>query len=233
MQNCKVVVQRLIKLTGVKNQSELSKLLKISRSFLSQTISKNSTKTILSLIIDLDLPISLSGILADEEKKFEYLQLFYEISNDILKNPTDFLKIYNLYINQNNLLFLDKIKLLKGANSIEKVFDYFSGNSGRSLRVFYFFICYLEKEDFNLKNRISFKKQFIKALENFELSKKDNSKFLFTITKNDKKRLLDFLEKELDNESVIEMILNLPKIKLFIKKSMSSFDQFVLNVTNS
>jgi len=233
LQNCKVVVQRLIKLTGVKNQSELSKLLKISRSFLSQTISKNSTKTILSLIIDLDLPISLSGILADEEKKFEYLQLFYEISNDILKNPTDFLKIYNLYINQNNLLFLDKIKLLKGANSIEKVFDYFSGNSGRSLRVFYFFICYLEKEDFNLKNRISFKKQFIKALENFELSKKDNSKFLFTITKNDKKRLLDFLEKELDNESVIEMILNLPKIKLFIKKSMSSFDQFVLNVTNS
>lgn len=117
MIDCKIVVQCLIKLTGVKNQSQLANLLKISRSFLSQTISKNSTKTILSIITNLDLPISLDGILAEEEKKFEYLQSFYEISNDVLRNPDDFLKIYNLYKNQinmqSNIIFINKIKLLK------------------------------------------------------------------------------------------------------------------------
>jgi hypothetical protein len=198
-------------------------------------ISRNSLGTIVDKVREnkhIANKISLDALFAETEEEFKAYLLLFNLKDSIInsKEFRDF--VLDSYCIQEAKAAINKnLEKIKGRTFFDNFINYFTGNSGRSLRILYFFIEYLEKQNINFTNDI--KSKFLEAMNEFEVSTKDNLKFMFTISSSDKKRLINFVKNELDEVAIHEIISSLPTAKEEIKSTMSAFDQFILKVTFS
>lgn len=119
-----------------------------------------------------------------------------------------------------------KIEKLKGQTGLEKIADYFTGKSTRMLRVFLEYLLYLHKQNIRFSQE-NIKNDFIESLKNFELSIKFDAKYLLTTGQKDINNLVDWVQKELDNVAIFEIMSALPALINEVEKSMTKFDQLI------
>ena len=123
----------------------------------------------------------------------------------------------------------EKIEKLKGQTLLEKTIDYFTGKSPRMLRVFLEYLQYLNKQNINF-SKDSIKNEFIDTLKNFEPSLKFELKYLLTTGEKDKKNLIEWAEKELDDASIYEIMSALPVLIAEVEANMTSLDKFISKI---
>jgi len=123
----------------------------------------------------------------------------------------------------------EKIEKLKGQTLLEKTIDYFTGKSPRMLRVFLEYLQYLNKQNINFSKN-SIKNEFIDTLKNFEPSLKFELKYLLTTGEKDKKNLIEWAEKELDDASIYEIMSALPILVAEVEENMTSLDKFISKI---
>lgn len=136
------------------------------------------------------------------------------------QNHNELMKPIAAFISKYKLIDLIKLKIekIKGQTFFEKVIEDFSSKGEETLKFLYYFILYIEEsqKDFDFLN---IKKSFIDKLEEFEPSEKD--KFLsFELKDDDKKRLIMWIENELDDSSIFEIISNNSELKNIIKEEL-------------
>ena len=120
----------------------------------------------------------------------------------------------------------EKIEKLKGQTLLEKTIDYFTGKSPRMLRIFLEYLQYLNKQNISF-SKGSMKNEFIDTLRNFEPSLKFELKYLLTTGEKDKKNLIEWAEKELDDASIYEIMSALPILIAEVEENMTSLDKFI------
>ena len=236
LMNAQILIRRIMTILNLKKKAELAKILQISSNSLNMLINRNSIGTIVQKIVENNLldKISLDAIFADCDEDFKAYLILYNLKNSVVEDENFKDYLLSFYCKQEAKKSINKnLEKLKGQTFFSNMIDYLSGNSGRILRVLYFFIDHLEKNKIDFSDMNNIKNQFVELLNSFEIEIKDNAKFMFTISKSDKKRLIDFVVHQLDNVSILEIISSLSIAKEEIKNSMSNFDKFILKITSS
>lgn len=123
---------------------------------------------------------------------------------------------------------IQKLQMIKGRTILEKLSEAWTGTGTRMLRVLYYFLEHLEKEKIEFGKDA--KDKFIKALQSFEVPKKEKKKFLYAIYKEDKKALVQWCEQELDDLAVLEITKSLANLCEQTKNQMNSFDKFLIDL---
>jgi transcriptional regulator with XRE-family HTH domain len=222
------LIQRKLDLS----QKDLSIKLGLSTNAISQYVTgkrKPDFATIQKLI---DLGVSPLFLFSDSINPFdENYKLFskaMKYSNE--QNQNELMKPICEFISKYKLIDLIKLKIekLKGQTFFEKVIEEFSSKGEKTLKFLYYFILYIEEsqKDFDFLN---IKKSFINELEKFELSKKDKI-VSFELKDEDKKRLIEWIENELDDSSIFEIISNISELKNIIKDELNIFNKYLVKI---
>ena len=119
-----------------------------------------------------------------------------------------------------------KIEKIKGQTFFEKVIEEFSSSREKIIKLLYYFILYIEESQkkFDFPN---IKKSFIAELEKFELKGLDKN-LSFEIKDKDKKRLIIWIENELDDSSIFEIISNIEEIKKMLKNELNFVNKIIV-----
>lgn len=221
-----LIIQNALNLS----QKDLALKLGLSTNAISQYITgkrKPDFNTIQKLI---DLGISPLFIFSDGKDPFdENYELFVEASKYINeKNKSEFIIPMNEFIVKYRLMdkIKSKIEKIKGQTFFEKVIEEFSSSGEKIIKLLYYFIIYIQESQkkFDFPN---IKKSFITELEKFELEGLDKN-LSFEIKDKDKKRLIIWIENELDDSSIFEIISNIEEIKKMLKNELNFVNKIIV-----
>ncbi|MDD2887621.1 MAG: helix-turn-helix domain-containing protein [Aliarcobacter sp.] len=214
------------------SQKDLSIKLGLSTNAISQYITgkrKPDYTTIQKLI---NLGVSPYFLFSDGKEPFDpNFQLFAEAVKYInSENEKELIEPISEFVNKHKLINLikSKIEKLKGQSFFEKVIEEFSNKGEKTLKFLYYFILYIERTQKNF-DFLNIKKSFIDELEKFELSKKDRI-ISFELKENDRKRLIEWIENELDDSSIFEIISNIEQLKKIIKEELNIFNKYLIQL---
>ena len=214
------------------SQKQFSELLNVSQPTITRFEGGERIPDINVIQKLIDIGVSPLFLFSDLENPFdENYKLFSKAmkycneqnQNELMKPITEFISKYKLI----DLIKL-KIEKLKGQTFFEKVIEEFSSKGEKTLKFLYYFILYIEEsqKDFDFLN---IKKSFINELEKFELSKK-NKIVSFELKDEDKKRLIEWIENELDDSSIFEIISNISELKNIIKDELNIFNKYLVKI---
>ena len=145
------------------------------------------------------------------------------------ENESEFIMPMNEFIVKYRLMdkIKSKIEKIKGQTFFEKVIEEFSSSGEKIIKLLYYFILYIEESQkkFDFPN---IKKSFIAELEKFELKGLDKN-LSFEIKDKDKKRLIIWIENELDDSSIFEIISNIEEIKKMLKNELNFVNKIIVN----
>lgn len=237
--NIEKIIQNLLICLSIKTKKELAERIKISPNSLNMLISRNSVGTLVEKILknldpeELEL-ISFDGLFfsnSEEELKASFLAK--KITPILLKNKkfkTNALESLGDFTSEikaqkSIAIVAEKIK---GQTALQKIVEYFSAEGERGLRILYFFLQHLKEKSISFTKEESIKKQFLFALNQFELKISREAMFLFTIKKSDKENLKTTLENTLDDASVYDILSNLDVAIKNTKNEMTKFDRMIL-----
>jgi transcriptional regulator with XRE-family HTH domain len=183
------------------NQKQFSELLNVSQPTITRFEAGERVPDINVIQKLIDNGVSPLFLFSDLEDPFnKSLKLFSEAMkycneenhNELMISISQFISKYKL-IN----LIKSKIEKLKGQTFFQKVVEEFSNKGEKTLKFLYYFILYIEESQKKF-DFLNIKKSFINELEKFELSKK-NKIVSFELKDDDKKRLIQWIENELDD----------------------------------
>jgi len=214
------------------NQSEFGEKLGVSQKIISNVESGRNEPSIqlLQKLITI-FQISPSWLILNESESYENIQsdidyLFLKakklaIANKEEKEILNFLENFiSTYETLNQVI--NKLKTIKGKDFISKLGEAWRGGGERMLIVLYYFLTFLEKEKLSISPNI--KDDFINSLKSFNPPKK-----LFTISDKDKQALINWVENNLDEVEIIDIVSsssNMSKIINSVKKELNIFNKF-------
>jgi transcriptional regulator with XRE-family HTH domain len=135
-----------------------------------------------------------------------------------------------LFLNkQDTIEIIRKIEKIKGQTLLEKISESWTGKGERMLRVFHYFLQYLQKQNIQL-DPSNMKNDFIEALKNFDVPSNAKKIFLSSMT-SDQKALIEWASRELDESSIFEILSALPILLQETSNHMNIFDQFIIKMT--
>ncbi|MDP3266271.1 MAG: helix-turn-helix transcriptional regulator [Sulfuricurvum sp.] len=178
--------------------------------------------------------ISASWLLLDEgEINSPIDKLFLQAKKYSFQNKSeyDLQNDLTLFLNkQYAIAVTKKIEKIKGQTVLEKISEAWTGKGERMLRVLYYFLEYLQKQNIQF-NQISMKNDFIEALKSFDIPSDAKIIFISSMAK-DHKALIEWASKELDESSIFEILSALPVLITDTKERMNLFDQFLIKITS-
>ena len=160
----------------------------------------------------------------------------YSVAEDISTKNNTKKELDDLLLNfigaQNALLIIrESIEKLKGRTLFEKLSEAWSGNGTRALRILFYFLSYLDKQNIQFSPD-HVKEDFLRSLDNFELTDDAQRTFMHSISDKDKSILYAWAEQELDNSTIYEIMSVLPIFIKSVQEQMNQFDKFLVAQTS-
>ena len=119
---------------------------------------------------------------------------------------------------------VSKIEKMKGQTFFQKLSLLWDGTSTRKLRVLYYFLQHLKENKIEISSNI--KQDFIKHLKSF--SAKESAKLKFM--ESDKMELIKWVDIELDDASIFEILTSLDELINETKRQMNWLDYFITKI---
>ena len=223
---------KLIREKNHLNQSEFGSKLGVSQKIISNIESEKNEPSLqlIQTLIKL-FQISPSWLILDGndiniENDLEYL--FFKAKKLALKNNQED-EIFNFFKNfifTNETLFevINKLRTIKGRDFISKLGEVWSGQGERILIVLYYFLTHLSDKKILISPKI--KSDFLDFLESFNPPKR-----LFIISNKDKDALKNWVEQNLDEVEIIDIISsssNMSQIINNIKNELNIFNKYTV-----
>lgn len=117
------------------------------------------------------------------------------------------------------------VEKIRGQTLIQKILNVGFGPAGRQMRILYLMFLHLQGQ--NIQIGSSAKLELINAMQNFEIPKDQKINKFWSIRQEDKDSLVELIEKELDDASAAEIILNLPPLVEEMRKILGPIDSSV------
>ncbi len=116
------------------------------------------------------------------------------------------------------------VRSFKGSSFAQKLGEAWNGDGERMLIVLYYFIEYIDTLNLTTFDKLT----LIDALTSFSIPKKIQAKHLFTLKEQDKKNLIEWVNKNLDDLDAGTLLADLPKTKEFIKSELNYINRFLV-----
>lgn len=211
------------------NKKQFSELLNISQPSISryEDASRKPDFSTIEKLIEIGVsPIFLFG---DSEEPFDKTyDIFLKAKKISLENSNEreLQSILDKFLSEELTLKKIKVKIqrIKNLEFLEKLKDIMNGDSERMLILFYAILLDLEKNKLLITNdNLSIK--FSEIIDKHDFSYFDTLKFGIISTKKDFSNLKNWIEKELDSISIIEILSSLPTLKELIKNELGPINK--------
>lgn len=214
------------------NQSEFGEKLGVSQKIISNIESaKNEPSLELLRNVINTFQISPTWLILDNNVSYTSIQndidfLFLETKKLAVEHKEEkkIIDYLEEYISSRKVLskIISKLKTIKGKDFISKLKELWSGEGERILIVLYYFLIFLQKEEISINPNI--KNDFINSLKLFNTPKN-----LLIISDKDKKRLIDWVENNLTEVEIIDILSsssNVEEILDSIRDELNIFNKF-------
>lgn len=221
-----IIIKNLLKELNLKNEVELATKLDMSKNALSMLKKRNSLGTLIEKILfHIDEKISLDAIIyGNNSNCFKA----YEIASKY-ESLDEFDRLLKNFIETKNILTKIKtiIEKVKGQTFFQKFLEQFTNEGERKLKLLYYFLEKLEEKEklFNLTN---IKSEFISELKKFELDEKIKKFLSYELKEKDKLNLIKWVNEELDEVAIFEIINNISKLKEIINNNLNIIDRLIV-----
>ncbi|EDZ61166.1 putative phage transcriptional repressor [Sulfurimonas gotlandica GD1] len=215
------------------SQSDFGKELDVNQRTVSNWESERNEPSIVAIkTMVKKWKVSLSWLILNEGTiNPEIDQIYAEVKEDIFKkNKEDELKkvLINFQDKQNAMYAVGlKIEKIKGQKFFDILSNLWTGRGERILIFLSSFLDYLTTQNIEF-NPKTLKDDFTKAIENYQLSDNPNFKHVVEFKKSDKEYLLKWVEDELDELTVYEILFSLSELQKNVKKQLYIFHQFAI-----
>ena len=221
--NTELAIKYLLEELNLKNESELAEKLQITKNALSMLKKRNSLGTLIEkVLINIDSKVSMDRLV------YGYSSNCFRAQTLAIKNQKEdeLVTILENFINSQTIMIKLKTKIqrIKNLEFLEKLRDLANGDSERMLILFYAILLDLEKNKLLITNdNLSIK--FSEIIDKHDFSYFDTLKFGIISTKKDFSNLKNWIEKELDSISIIEILSSLPTLKELIKNELGPINK--------
>ena len=221
--NTELAIKYLLEELNLKNESELAEKLQITKNALSMLKKRNSLGTLIEkVLINIDSKVSMDRLV------YGYSSNCFRAQTLAIENQKEdeLVTILENFINSQTIMIKLKTKIqrIKNLEFLEKLRDLANGDSERMLILFYAILLDLEKNKLLITNdNLSIK--FSEIIDRHDFSYFDTLKFGIISTKKDFSNLKNWIEKELDSISIIEILSSLPTLKELIKNELGPINK--------
>jgi transcriptional regulator with XRE-family HTH domain len=210
-------------------QKDFSIKLGISQNTISQYITGKRVPDINTIQKLIEIGVSPIFLFGDSEDPFDSTyDTFVEAKKVAIENSNEreLKSILDKFLSEELTLKRIKVKIqrIKNLEFLEKLRDLANGDSERMLILFYAILLDLEKNKLLITNdNLSIK--FSEIIDKHDFSYFDTLKFGIICTKKDFSNLKNWIEKELDSISIIEILSSLPTLKELIKNELGPINK--------
>lgn len=211
-------------------QQELGEILNVGQKTVSMW-EKGYNNITLPIILKIceHFQISPNELLANNLADVEFyrnLRNYNRLTHELqIKNGlNDFLKsnIVNMQLQK----ISKHIRSLKGVGFIEKLSESWNGNGEKMLLILLLFIKHLNKIE--LSHTTMSKKDFISMLKKFKISLKNIKLYSLVLSEKDKRNIIEWAEKNLDEIDVNALFVDLRKdVEKIIINELNSFNYLI------
>ncbi|AXH16504.1 hypothetical protein AMYT_a0206 (plasmid) [Malaciobacter mytili LMG 24559] len=227
------LIEKIKFLKKLRTDKDLATYLEIAPNALNNLKRRNSVGAFLEKLIistqNKDSNISFDFLLNPatinlftlDEKYFKAKKISLENSNE-----RELQSILDKFLSEELTLKKIKVKIQRKKNIefLEKLRELANGDSERMIILFYAILLDLEKNKLLITND-NLNIKFSEIIEKHNFSYFDTLKFGIIFTKKDLSNLKNWIEKELDSVSIIEILSSLPTLKELIKNELGPINK--------
>lgn len=227
------LIEKIKFLKKLRTDKDLATYLEIAPNALNNLKRRNSVGAFLEKLIistqNKDSNISFDFLLNPatinlftlDEKYFKAKKISLENSNE-----RELQSILDKFLSEELTLKKIKVKIQRKKNIefLEKLRELANGDSERMIILFYAILLDLEKNKLLITND-NLNIKFSEIIEKHDFSYFDTLKFGIIFTKKDLSNLKNWIEKELDSVSIIEILSSLPTLKELIKNELGPINK--------
>ena len=221
--NTEFAVKYLVEELNLKNEAELAEKLLMSKNALSMLKKRNSLGTLIEKVLtNIDANVSMDRLV------YGYSSNCFRAQTLAIENQKEdeLVTILENFINSQTIMIKLKTKIqrIKNLEFLEKLRDLANGDSERMLILFYAILLDLEKNKLLITND-NLNIKFSEIIDKHDFSYFDTLKFGIISTKKDFSNLKNWIEKELDSISIIEILSSLPALKELIRNELGPINK--------
>ncbi|AXH16470.1 transcriptional regulator, XRE family (plasmid) [Malaciobacter mytili LMG 24559] len=210
-------------------QKDFSIKLGISQNTISQYITGKRVPDINTIQKLIEIGVSPIFLFGDSEEPFDKTyDIFLKAKKISLENSNEreLQSILDKFLSEELTLKKIKVKIQRKKNIefLEKLRELANGDSERMIILFYAILLDLEKNKLLITND-NLNIKFSEIIEKHDFSYFDTLKFGIIFTKKDLSNLKNWIEKELDSVSIIEILSSLPTLKELIKNELGPINK--------
>lgn len=225
---------QLIRKESNLNKKDFSKVLNISQPSISRyedASRKPDFDTIQKLI---NIGVSPIFLFSDSEEPFDNTyDTFIKAKKIAIENDSEreLQSIIDKFLSEELLIkkIKNKIQRVKGLTLLQKMKELINWDGERFLILFYAIILDIEKNQLNITSD-NLNKRFSEIVKNHDFSYFEAAKFGIILKKKDFEELTNWIESELDNVSIIEILSCIPDLKKLLKNELNLLDKTVVTV---
>ena len=225
---------QLIRKESNLNKKDFSKVLNISQPSISRyedASRKPDFDTIQKLI---NIGVSPIFLFSDSEKPFDNTyDTFIKAKKIAIENDSEreLQSIIDKFLSEELLIkkIKNKIQRVKGLTLLQKMKELINWDGERFLILFYAILLDIEKNQLSITSD-NLNKRFSEIVKNHDFSYFETLKFGIILKKKDFEELTNWIESELDNVSIIEILSCIPDLKKLLKNELNLLDKTVVTV---
>lgn len=231
--NVAELIEKIKFLKKLKTDKDVANYLEIAPNALNNFKRRNSTGAFLEKVIfvalNKDNSLSFDFLLNPNPVNLSKLdEIYFEAKKTAIVNSNE-LKLESIldkFLTEESIVkkLKTKIQRIKNLEFLERLRDLANGDSERMLILFYAILLDLEKNKLLITND-NLNIKFSEIIEKHDFSYFDTLKFGIISTKKDFSNLKNWIEKELDNISIIEILSSLPTLKELIKNKLGPINK--------
>lgn len=224
--NTELAIKYLVEELNLKNEAELAEKLQITKNSLSMLKRRNSLGTLIEKVLThIDTKVSIDKLV------YGYNSICFKAQTLAIENQSEneLQKIIEKFTKEELLIkkIKDKIQRVKGLTLLQKMKELINWDGERFLILFYAILLDIEKNQLSITSD-NLNKRFSEILKNHDFSYFEAAKFGIILKKKDFEELTNWIESELDNVSIIEILSCIPDLKKLLKNELNLLDKTVV-----
>lgn len=224
------IIQKELKLS----QKEFAAKIELSPNAISQYLTGKRKPDIHTVQKLIDLGVSPLFLFSDYEEPFDNTyDTFIKAKKIAIENDSEreLQSIIDKFLSEELLIkkIKNKIQRVKGLTLLQKMKELINWDGERFLILFYAILLDIEKNQLNITSD-NLNKRFSEIVKNHDFSYFEAAKFGIILKKKDFEELTNWIESELDNVSIIEILSCIPDLKKLLKNELNLLDKTVVTV---